>query len=75
MKSLSVSRSQLLSITASAGYTYSVEAFSGLVEDCLGPPIGHNHYGPVSRLHGTRGAAEGHVRIGTFSGNVSLCDH
>ena len=75
VKSDSVSGSQRLSVSAPAGYAYAAEAFSGHLENCFGQPVIHNHYGPGSRMDGTRGPGEGRVRIGSLSGNVSRCDH
>jgi DUF4097 and DUF4098 domain-containing protein YvlB len=70
-----VSGNQKIDVAAPAGYSYEAKSFSGGIEDCFGQSSDRNHYGPGSRLEGTRGAGDGHVRIRTLSGEVSLCDH
>lgn len=70
-----VSGNQKIDVAAPEGYSYEAKSFSGSIEDCFGQPSDRNHYGPGSRLEGTRGAGDGHVRIRSLSGDVSLCDH
>lgn len=59
----------------SSGYSYEVRTFSGDIDDCFGQEPEKSEYGPGSRLNGTRGGGEGHIRIKSLSGDVSLCDH
>ena len=59
----------------SSGYSYEVRTFSGDIDDCFGQEPDKSEYGPGSRLNGTRGGGEGHIRIKSLSGDVSLCDH
>ena len=70
-----VSGNQKIDVAAPAGYSYEAKSFSGSIEDCFGQPSDRNHYGPGSRLEGTRGAGDGHVRLRSLSGDESLCDH
>ena len=70
-----VSGSQKLTVSAPAGYSYEAKAFSGDITDCFGQQPDKSQYGPGSRLDGTRGGGDGHVRIKSLSGDVSLCDH
>lgn len=69
-----VSGNQKIDVAAPGGYSYEARSFSGSIEDCFGQSPDRNHYGPGSRLEGTRGAGHGHVRIRSLSGDVSLCD-
>jgi hypothetical protein len=59
----------------SSGYSYEVRTFSGDIHDCFGQEPEKSEYGPGSRLNGTRGGGDGHIRIKSLSGDVSLCDH
>lgn len=59
----------------SSGYSYEVRTFSGDISDCFGQEPDKSEYGPGSRLNGTRGGGDGHIRIKSLSGDVSLCDH
>lgn len=59
----------------SSGYSYEVRTFSGDIDDCFGQEPEKSEYGPGSRLSGTRGGGDGHIRIKSLSGDVSLCDH
>ncbi|MBW4052617.1 MAG: DUF4097 domain-containing protein [Proteobacteria bacterium] len=70
-----VSGDQRIDVAAPAGYSYEAKTFSGGIKDCFGQQSDRNHYGPGNRLEGTRGAGDGHVRIRSLSGEVSLCDH
>jgi hypothetical protein len=70
-----VSGSQKLSVSAPAGYSYEARTFSGDIRDCFGQQPDKSEYGPGSRLDGTRGGGDGHVRMKSLSGDVSLCDH
>jgi len=61
---------------ADGGYAYEVSSFSGDISNCFNAsPERASHYGPGSRLSGTRGEGAGHVRLKTMSGDVQLCDH
>lgn len=70
-----VSGRERVDVASPAGYAYEVSTFSGDIDDCFGQQPDHSQYGPGNRLDGTRGAGDGHVRIRSLSGNVSLCDH
>lgn len=70
-----VSGSQKLEVSAPEGYSYEARTFSGDIEDCFGQRPDKSEYGPGSRLNGTQGRGDGHVRIKSLSGDVSLCDH
>lgn len=70
-----VSGDEKLEVSAPAGYSYEAKSFSGDIEDCFGQQPDRNEYGPGSRLNGTHGAGNGHVRIRSLSGSISLCDH
>ena len=70
-----VSGDQKLHVSAPAGYSYEARSFSGDIDDCFGQEPDKSEYGPGSRLNGTRGGGDGHIRIKSLSGDVSLCDH
>jgi hypothetical protein len=70
-----VSGDQKFRVSASTGYAYEVRTFSGDIDDCFGQQPDKSEYGPGSRLDGTRGGGDGHIRIKSLSGDVSLCDH
>lgn len=70
-----VSGGQTLEVSAPAGYSYEVKAFSGDIKDCFGQQSVRSEYGPGNHLDGTRGGGNGHIRVHTLSGDVSLCDH
>jgi DUF4097 and DUF4098 domain-containing protein YvlB len=70
-----VSGDQKFRVSAPSGYSYEVRTFSGDIDDCFGQRPDKSEYGPGSRLNGTRGAGDGHIRIKSLSGDVSLCDH
>ena len=70
-----VSGDQKLNVSAPGGYSYEARAFSGDIEDCFGQDPDKSEYGPGSHLTGTRGGGDGHIRIKSLSGDVSLCDH
>ena len=69
-----VSGDQKLEVSAPAGYSYEAKTFSGDISDCFGQQPDKSQYGPGSRLDGTRGSGNGHVRIKSLSGGISLCD-
>lgn len=69
-----VSGDQNIAISAPEGYSYEVKTFSGDIKDCFGQQSDRSQYGPGSRLNGTRGGGEGHVRSQSLSGDISLCD-
>jgi Toastrack DUF4097 len=69
-----VSGDQKVDVTGSAGYSYEAKTFSGAITNCFGQQPQHNEYGPGNRLEGERGAGDGHLRIRSLSGDVSLCD-
>lgn len=69
-----VSGDQKIDVAAPAGYSYEAKTFRGGIKDCFGQRSDRNPYGPGNRLEGTRGAGDGHVRIRSLSGDVSLCD-
>ncbi len=75
VESETVSGDQKIDVAAPAGYSYEAKTFSGGIKDCFGQRSDRNRYGPGNRLEGTRGAGDGHVRIRSLSGDVSLCDH
>lgn len=70
-----VSGDQKIEVSAPAGYSYEAKTFSGDIDDCFGQQPDKSEYGPGSRLNGTRGRGDGHVRIKSLSGGISLCDH
>lgn len=70
-----VSGSERLRLSAPAGYSYEAKSFSGDITDCLGQQPDKSQYGPGSRLNGTLGKGDGHVRMQSLSGDISLCDH
>jgi hypothetical protein len=70
-----VSGREKIDVAAAAGYAYEASTFSGDIDDCFGQQPDHSEYGPGNRLDGTRGTGNGHVRIKSFSGDISLCDH
>jgi DUF4097 and DUF4098 domain-containing protein YvlB len=70
-----VSGDQKFRVSAPSGYAYEVRTFSGDIDDCFGQRPDKSEYGPGSRLNGTRGGGNGHIRIKSLSGDVSLCDH
>jgi DUF4097 and DUF4098 domain-containing protein YvlB len=70
-----VSGDQKFRVSARSGYSYEVRTFSGDIHDCFGQEPEKSEYGPGSRLNGTRGGGDGHIRIKSLSGDVSLCDH
>lgn len=70
-----VSGRQKIDVSAPGGYSYQAKAFSGDIDDCFGQQSDRSQYGPGSRLNGTRGGGDGHVRIQSLSGGISLCDH
>jgi DUF4097 and DUF4098 domain-containing protein YvlB len=71
-----VSGDQKYRVSAPAGgYSYEIRTFSGDIHDCFGQDPDKSEYGPGSRLNGTRGGGDGHIRIKSLSGDVSLCDH
>jgi hypothetical protein len=61
-------------VSAAAGYAYEASSFSGDIDDCFGQRADKSEYGPGSRLNGTRGTGDGHIRVKSLSGTVSLCD-
>lgn len=69
-----VSGDQKVNVSAPGGYSYEARAFSGDIEDCFGQEPDKSEYGPGSHLTGTRGGGDGHIRIKSLSGDVSLCD-
>ncbi|MGA7540256.1 MAG: DUF4097 family beta strand repeat-containing protein [Steroidobacteraceae bacterium] len=69
-----VSGDEKIRASAPAGYSYELKTFSGDIEDCFGEQPDKNHYGPGSRLNGTRGGGDGHIRVKSLSGGISLCD-
>lgn len=75
VKSDTVSGPQHIVVDAPAGYEYRVNSFSGHIENCFGATVMHNTYGPGSRMRGRFGDGSGRVRIGSLSGDISLCNH
>lgn len=69
-----VSGDQKINVSAPGGYSYEARAFSGDINDCFGQEVDKSEYGPGSHLTGTRGGGDGHIRIKSLSGDVSLCD-
>ena len=69
-----VSGDQKIDVAAPAGYSYEAKTFSGGIKDCFGQRSDRSQYGPGNRLEGTRGAGDGHVRLRSLSGDLSLCD-
>lgn len=70
-----VSGREKINVAAPAGYAYEASTFSGDIDDCFGQQSDRSQYGPGNRLDGTRGTGNGHVRIRSLSGDISLCDH
>jgi len=57
------------------GYRYELSSFSGDIENCFGQQAVHtSQYAPGKRLDGTRGAGDGHVRLRSLSGTLTICD-
>jgi DUF4097 and DUF4098 domain-containing protein YvlB len=58
------------------GYEYEVTTFSGDIDNCFNAKAEKtSRYGPGERLSGSLGNGDnGHMRIKTMSGDVSLCD-
>lgn len=69
-----VSGDQKIDVSASGGYSFEVSTFSGDIKDCFGQEPVRSEYGPGSHLDGTRGGGNGHIRVHSLSGDVSLCD-
>lgn len=74
IESETVSGDQKLRVSAAGGYSYEASSFSGDIDNCFGQRVDKSEYGPGSRLNGTRGAGNGHIRVKSLSGTVSLCD-
>lgn len=70
-----VSGDERIRLSAPAGYSYEAKSFSGDITDCFGQQSDKSEYGPGSRLNGAQGGGDGHVRMQSLSGNISLCDH
>jgi hypothetical protein len=75
VETASVSGEEQISLSAPAGYAYEAKTFSGDIRDCFGQQSERSEFGPGDSLDGTRGAGDGHVRMQSLSGNISLCDH
>jgi len=71
----SVSGDEQIRLDAPAGYAYEAKTFSGDIRNCFGQQSQRSEFGPGDHLNGTRGAGDGHVRMQSLSGNISLCDH
>jgi hypothetical protein len=71
----SVSGDEQIRLSAPAGYAYEAKTFSGDIKNCFGQQSERSEFGPGDRLNGTRAAGDGHVRMQSLSGNISLCDH
>jgi DUF4097 and DUF4098 domain-containing protein YvlB len=57
------------------GYEYEATTFSGDIDNCFNVKAQRtSQYGPGERLNGSVGAAGGHVRVKTMSGDINLCD-
>jgi len=57
------------------GYEYEVTTFSGDIDNCFNAKAERtSQYGPGERLNGSIGAAGGHIRLKTMSGDINLCD-
>ncbi|HVC29876.1 MAG TPA: hypothetical protein VND24_01730 [Steroidobacteraceae bacterium] len=69
-----VSGNEKIDVSAAAGYSYDARTFSGNIENCFGQQPDRSHYGPGNRLDGSRGAANGRIRLRSLSGDISLCD-
>lgn len=69
-----VSGREKIDVAAAAGFAYEASTFSGDIGDCFGQQPDRSQYGPGNRLDGTRGTGNGHVRIRSLSGDISLCD-
>jgi hypothetical protein len=74
LEASSISGTLTVRTAADGGFAYEVSSFSGNISDCFNASPEHTHYGPGSRLNGTRGDGAGRVRLKTMSGNVELCD-
>ena len=70
-----VNGAQTLAVSAPAGYSYEARTFNGNINDCFGQQPDRSQYGPGNRLDGTRGGGDGHVRMQSLNGGISLCDH
>jgi hypothetical protein len=76
LESQSISGSITIHAPAQAGYEYEVQTFSGTIDNCFGEHAERaSEYAPGSRLDGKRGPGDGHIRVRSLSGTVSLCDH
>jgi len=71
-----VSGDLTLRARAKAGFDYEASAFSGDIENCFGTKAERtSQHGPGSRLDGTVGEGQAHVRAKSMSGDVTICDH
>lgn len=52
---------------------FAVQSFSGDISNCFGPKPDDAVHGPGSRLSFRNGAATGHVRLDTKSGDIDVC--
>ncbi len=52
---------------------FALQTFSGEISNCFGPKPEEPPYGPGSRLVFRNGAATGHVRLETKSGDIDIC--
>jgi putative adhesin len=73
VESETVSGSQRIRVDG--GYAYEAKTFSGDITDCFGQKSERtSEYGPGRHLDGTRGTGDGHIRLQSLSGDISLCD-
>ncbi len=52
---------------------FALQTFSGDISNCFGPKPEEPQFGPGSRLVFKNGAATGHVRLDTKSGDIGIC--
>jgi hypothetical protein len=71
-----VSGALLVNAESEAGYRYEVSTLSGAIATCFGDAASSPRApGRGNEVEGTRGAGAANLRIKSYSGAVSLCDH
>lgn len=64
-----------LNARGKAGYDYELKSFAGEISSCFGKEAEHTEpHVPGSRLDGTVGQGDGHVRAKSMSGDIIICN-
>ena len=64
-----------LNARGKAGYDYELKSFAGEISSCFGKEPEHTEpHVPGSRLDGTVGQGDGHVRAKSMSGDIIICN-